>query len=67
MSQMQEFAVDFSDGRQRRLWAPSFEIAAEVAHAIGHVQCMDYVDCLYDPAAPEYLPLQSGDELGIYD
>ena len=63
---MDEFAIDFSDGRKRRLWAASFDEAVDIAHAIGPVQSMDYADCLCDPADPEYVPLQSGYELGVY-
>lgn len=62
-----EFWADFTDGRKRRMFASTFEEARDVFHAIGRVQSMDYADCLWDPSDPEYLPLQSGQSLGLYD
>lgn len=63
---MDEFAVYYYDGRKRRLFARDFDEAAQIADSLGLVQSMDYIDCLWNPNDPEFLPVQCGNDLGIY-
>lgn len=58
-----EFYILFADGEEIRLEAESFAAAAEIAHSIGNVASMDYMDCLNTPRGRR---LQSGTELGLY-